>query len=378
MPVCIDSICRQTLPDLEIILVDDGSTDRSGRICDEFAEKDSRIIVLHKENGGLVSARQAGLKIASGSYVGYVDGDDWIDDTMYEEMLSICEQEDADVVISVDYRESGTKTRRTKPPIAEGVYKAEDGSISKLIHNLMFKEDYSSTGFAPSIWNKLYRKELLCKYQFDVDQRITYGEDAACTYPCLAFANRVVVVDRAYYHYRIREGSISRSTDNRYFERISLLYQQLKASFLKHPDAECLMEQLDHYMLRLVLDGITKMFGFRFDLALPQYFPPLNVLQNDAPERIVLYGAGEVGRSYYQVFQLTQAANIVGWVDRQWKEYREEGLSVEAIAALEELEYDKILIAISDADTVKAVEKDLRKLGIPEKKIFYGPPRRLL
>lgn len=91
---CIESILNQTYSNLEIILVDDGSTDSSGGICDEYAKKDDRIVVIHKVNGGLSDARNAGLKVVTGDYIGYVDGDDWIDSTMYEDMLSVMEAKD--------------------------------------------------------------------------------------------------------------------------------------------------------------------------------------------------------------------------------------------------------------------------------------------
>ena len=105
------------------------------------------------------------------------------------------------------------------------------------------------------------RKDLVCKYQLWVDRRIQYGEDAVCVYSCLIAANKVAVVNKAYYHHRLREGSICSSTDERYFERITALYQQLKAQFERHPSSVCLMEQMNRYMLDLVVRGINKMFG---------------------------------------------------------------------------------------------------------------------
>ena len=96
---CLDSIINQTYKNIQIILVDDGSTDSSGRICDEYADKDSRIIVIHKENGGLVSARKAGLREATGEYVVYVDGDDWIELNAIEHMVGTIERTKEDIVI---------------------------------------------------------------------------------------------------------------------------------------------------------------------------------------------------------------------------------------------------------------------------------------
>lgn len=96
---CLDSIISQTLKDIEIILVDDGSEDNSGKICDEYAEKDSRIIVIHQKNNGLSNARNTGLNIASGEYIGFVDSDDYIKSEMYSEMYQTAEKTDADMVL---------------------------------------------------------------------------------------------------------------------------------------------------------------------------------------------------------------------------------------------------------------------------------------
>ena len=96
---CLISIINQTYKNIEIILIDDGSTDKSGKICDEYAKKDSRIIVIHKENGGVSSARNAGLRIAKGAYIGFVDPDDWIAEDMYEVLYSNAKKYDADVSV---------------------------------------------------------------------------------------------------------------------------------------------------------------------------------------------------------------------------------------------------------------------------------------
>lgn len=378
LPKCIESICGQTMSDLEIILVDDGSTDRSGVICDEYAGKDSRIVVIHKGNGGLVSARQTGLEAASGAYVGYVDSDDWIDAEMYEEMLAACERDNADIAISLVYLEYGTKHSRNAAPIPEGVYDRANRSMDKLIRNLFYSEDYGGGGIAPNLCSKLFRKDLLSRFQFRVDQRIVYGEDAACTYPCLVHADRVVMMDKAYYHYCIRGNSISNSVDERYFERISPLYHCIKDSFAEHPAHEMLIERLNYYMLELIVTGVNKLFGFGFGVVVPTYFPPADLLPKISLKKIVLYGAGAVGQSYARLFQQTKTAEVVGWIDRQWEQYREKGLPVQPITVLEGLEYDGVLVAVSEAGTAEAIKKDLLKRGVPEEKIFYDKPQWLL
>ena len=94
---CVDSVLAQTYTNLEVILVDDGSPDDCGKICDEYAAKDSRVKVIHKENGGLSSARNCGLDVATGKYIGFVDSDDWIDPDMYETLLGLLLRYDADI-----------------------------------------------------------------------------------------------------------------------------------------------------------------------------------------------------------------------------------------------------------------------------------------
>ena len=106
---CLDSVVNQTYKNLEVILVDDGSTDNSGKICDEFALKDNRIIVIHKSNGGLSSARNEGLKFAKGQYVGFVDSDDYIEIGMYEKLLEVSLKYGSDVVCSNYYRVTNNK-----------------------------------------------------------------------------------------------------------------------------------------------------------------------------------------------------------------------------------------------------------------------------
>ena len=111
---CMESICGQTYGNLEIIIVNDGSTDQSAKICDAFAGKDSRITVIHKENGGPVSARKAGLSSAHGRYITFIDGDDWIEDTMYEKLLKCLEEYHTDVAMCGRYEDTGNISKAIK------------------------------------------------------------------------------------------------------------------------------------------------------------------------------------------------------------------------------------------------------------------------
>lgn len=195
---CVDSIRRQTYRNLEIILVDDGSTDTSGAMCDRFAAEDARIVVVHKKNGGLSDARNAGTKIATGEYIAYVDGDDWIDKEMYEAMLGAIENYQADVAVC-----------RYRCIYPESV---EDNSTDKLVvfegreALKVYIEEDESYQIQNAAWNKLYRKEFTKELQFPKGK---WYEDIVYTAKLLGMAHRTVYLDRAYYNYVLeRAGSI--------------------------------------------------------------------------------------------------------------------------------------------------------------------------
>ena len=138
---CIESIIAQSYENLEIILVDDGSEDGSGKICDAYAKKDSRIRVIHKENGGLVSARKAGLGIAKGEYISCVDGDDWIDPQMYQKLMSM--NADADVIAFAGIEEYGAAGQGgiKRNTVEEGLYK-EEGDRQRLYKCMMVNGNF--------------------------------------------------------------------------------------------------------------------------------------------------------------------------------------------------------------------------------------------
>lgn len=149
---CFDSIISQTYSDFELILVDDGSTDDSPKICDEYARKDDRIIVIHKKNGGVSSARNAGLDIAKGKYIGFVDPDDYIVSEMYECMVNAIEKYKSDMVVcGYDYiDENGNVTRPYK-------VKGDEKLTQKQFISMPFN---MSPTIQHVVWNELFRKKL--------------------------------------------------------------------------------------------------------------------------------------------------------------------------------------------------------------------------
>lgn len=195
---CVNSILRQTYKTLEIILVDDGSTDKSSKMCDEFAGKDERIKVVHKQNGGLSDARNAGLRVASGAYIGYVDSDDWIEDDMYEKMYRSCVMHDAQLCVCRYFREYADRTEnggsaQVVPLSREAILRIYIGGHEQyVIYN--------------SVWSKLFQRELVEGVEFPKGRN---SEDIVYTTKAFCKLERAVYLDECLYHYVLdREGSI--------------------------------------------------------------------------------------------------------------------------------------------------------------------------
>lgn len=196
---CIESIINQSYRKLEIILVDDGSTDKSGKICDAYSEKDDRIKVIHRRNGGLSAARNTGIEQATGQFVAFVDGDDWIDPTLYESMIKLAERYEADLV-ACRYRCIYLDSIRDDSTGRVTVY---EKPFSMLIQYL--KEDEAFL-IQHAAWNKLYRRELLEEERFPEGK---WYEDIVFSAKILSRIRRGVYLDEALYNYVCeREGSI--------------------------------------------------------------------------------------------------------------------------------------------------------------------------
>lgn len=206
---CIESIQNQTLNDIEIVLVDDGSPDNCGNICDEYAEKDERIITVHKENGGLSSARNAGQRVANGKYLMFVDGDDWIENDMCEELYSIALKTGVDLVMcgmSRDYAISSEKYNIGLENLK--IYKGDECKI------LQSKVLDFNCGIAFA-YSKLISKSILDNYCIFHDEKLKQGaEDVEFNIRLFDKLKSATFTNRSFYHYMYNENSISSaSTD---------------------------------------------------------------------------------------------------------------------------------------------------------------------
>ena len=213
----LDSIIGQTLKDIEIICVDDGSTDESGKILDEYKEKDSRIKVIHKKNAGTGAARNDGLKIATGECIGFVDPDDWILPNMYERLYNILQEKELDIVMfTPDVFNDQTQKH-------EGFLYFQDSNFPKFLDDKIFnKDDISPFSYPMCVWNKLYRKKLFDDNNIDFAEGLDF-EDHKVIFKSLFTAKRIYFIREKLYVYRhSRQGSILSDNDTRMFDHIKI------------------------------------------------------------------------------------------------------------------------------------------------------------
>lgn len=357
---CIGSITDQTYEKLEIILVDDGSTDGSPALCDAYARTDARIKVIHKKNEGLVRARKTGVLQAGGEYITYVDADDWIDPDTYETVLGKMAGQDADLVLYGLAEEYGDRTVKKENLQAEGFYE-EDAIREKIYPQMLCDGTFFHFGILPNLVCKLAGRELLQKVQPMVSDEVEMGEDADCTYQMLLQAERIQIIDYAPYHYRKRQDSMVWSRTSPAGSKS--LYGDLKKAFEQSREREILMPQLYSYMLFILLLKAAKRFMEQEAFA-GRFFH----------KRIVLYGAGGFGQEMYRVLTEKKPGEVVLWADQRYEAYREQGLPVGSPEEIADCVYDLVFIAVLDTQICERIAESLTKQGVDKEKISYIEP----
>lgn len=248
---CVDSILAQSYKRLELLLVDDESSDGSGEICDRYAKKDSRVKVIHQANGGPTAACMAGMEAAAGGYYMFVDGDDYLEPEMAAQMTGRLRGVPGEVVCCNYVMEKQRKTERVQCLAKPGVY--EGDGLRRLKAGLIGQEKRM---ISLSRCMKLCEKSLFAGNEVYYDYSLRFGEDANLMYPVLLGSSRVVVMkDAFYYHYRYVAGSLAHGYDRDLFENVEKLMASLarEAEEKKAPDREAALKREHCYMLLYVI-----------------------------------------------------------------------------------------------------------------------------
>lgn len=348
---CINSIVQQTYECLEILLVDDGSTDDSLKICQNYEKLDSRVKVIHKQNAGIVAARRTGIEQATGTYITFVDSDDYIDKNAYEDILNMLDMSKPDLVAYGLIEECFTHILKKENKFKCKVYYRDE--IEEILFPKMLNYDkFFDFGILPNLVCKLIKKSFFENIKVEISDCITVGEDVDMTFQLLVNAESVQLMNVCPYHYCKRDDSMMWKMISP--DSISSLEYDLKKAFIRAGCEKIMRKQLMDYIAFVSLLKNPK-------ILLDDY----EIFQD---KRVALYGAGGFGQAVYGTYGET----ITLWVDNNFEKYKNSEFTVFPIQELKlcELEYDIIFIAILDTDVCYKVKSKLIEMGI-QKDIFY-------
>lgn len=379
---CVNSVLAQSYKNIEIILVDDGSTDSSGKMCDEYQKKNNNVIVLHKENGGLASARKAGVEIAKGIYSVCVDSDDWIDEEMLSYLYHRIKNDKCDVALCnmmLEFEDTGERKFMISS-LRPDVYDLSEED------NLLYRQflvDDDGIGILHGICGKMIKTSLYKENQMNVPNDVFSGEDAACMYPCYMQAERVCITERVLYHYRQHDESILHVDSKRILNNWETLFNFLQEK-LKFDNAEIqkiVNENLEKFIYRRIMISINNRFENLIKKGAPIIvqaanpnkifkFPFNSVKKNS---RIILYGAGRVGWSYYMQIKNAYYCYLLGVYDSTPNGAFGNFL-VQGPEHLGQEDFDYIVVSVLGESKAKDIIGMLKHRGITEKKIIWEKP----
>ena len=371
---CVESILAQTYTELQILLIDDGSSDGSGKICDQYAKMDRRIEVVHTANRGLVAARKTGLEHSSGEYIGFVDGDDYIEANMFEILLNEITEYDADFVNMGYIRES-----------KEGSYDAfgEERNLYNL-GSMKEREDFlinhdfraeKKRFLNFSIWSKLYKRELIQNSYFLLRDDQQYGEDMLNLCLCILKSSRIRQSDYHLYHYVVKDNSMSHLPNFEYVIKEMGLVGNVAMVIQKYDEQifAYLKKHISYYGNKKLLDIFRNMHP---NTSLPKFY--LEDIKDLRGKKIAIYGAGEVGRDYYAQLCRYRDIEIVAWFDSNCEKNRYEYADIEGVDCIRDYDFEKIIVAIDNEIIAEEIKNTLLMNGQTEEKIIWRKPANIL
>lgn len=250
---CVRSLIGQTYQSLEIILVDDASADRCGAICDAYAEQDSRIIVIHKPNGGAASARNAGLDAATGDYICFVDSDDMVLPEYVQTLAQTMEAENADAAVCGFYFWSKAEARPCATETAPGVYSCEE-------YMLRFLQDWSCS----LLWNKIFKKEAIGDIRMAEGHRV---DDEYFTYQVCMNCKNVAQTDACLYRYRLRASSVMQDLTS---VQQNVMLDRIAYNVIRYANVSVRMPRLDEAYFVFTLDTLARYWHHSKDMPIAQ------------------------------------------------------------------------------------------------------------
>lgn len=370
---CVDSILNQTYSNIEIILVDDGSTDNSSNICDDYKKKDNRIKVIHQKNSGLTITRRAGANLACGKYIGFVDGDDWIEPNMYQVLYNYIRTENVDIVTSRGYREYlwGTGVSTLGDTILAGKYEISENNDYILTH--FFPGIHGKTEYINgAVWNKLFRSDIIRDILNEIDGHI-HGQmdDTICVLGSIIRSKSILITQDILYHHREREGSFTYSKNPKGLLQLNYAYLALKQLLDQSTYKEKILSDLLEYVSCAVIAAYNNLFDID-EYIFPQYFFKSNKIPRSS--KILIYGSGSVGKSFWNQLKADGNYELMGIVDKNPSKIPIHFKPSYNIESINKIDFDYVIIAIKDIDLAREIHNNLVSEGIAPEKIIWEQP----
>lgn len=366
---CLESVLNQTYKELEIILINDGSTDHSADICKKYAAKDDRIKYVEQENHGVAYTRKHAVQLATGQYVGFVDADDYIDDDLYEKM--VFHMKNAQLVTSGYYDQE----ERVFDVVPVGLYHTED-EMQFFYANMLMSEN--TRGLITNLWTKLFVTQLLKRVVQNTSMEVYNGEDADILFRYTLICDSVYISNICSYHYNsINSNSISNTEDKNFLRNVNSLYLSLEKEFNKSKYRDILLPKWDQWIWQMILLFAPYYMGLNLQKEKKsiRYLNPYTNLLKD--QKVILYGAGRVGKDYYRLFCKVHDFYLVMWIDSDWERLQKENYNVQSMVQMLSAEYDYVLIAVKNEEKAEEIREQLQRKGVDHSKIIWKAPIEL-
>lgn len=355
---CVFSIMNQSYSMIEIILVDDGSTDKSLSKMLKLATLDSRIKVFSQQNGGPNAARRTGIIKASGKYVMFVDSDDYIDPSMCETLKDEIKEENIEIavaswtVLTVDGKEKEYKNKY------EGVYDGRFIAENVIRTNIFFEYNLIHT-----LVGKLFSRQLLLPILEKIDKRIKFTEDVPCFMLACLDARKIVIINKPLYYVSYNLNSLTRQHNKSVLNDMRLLFWYMKRELRERNAKKIMFKEMEYLVIRsLITNGYADAFG-KFEYL----YPYKKVILNS---NIIVYGGGVFGNELVSYICSSGKYNLVAWVDASFESLRGKGMLVIPPSDISSFEYDFIVVAVINPKVVLEIKEQLIRNGISKKKIM--------
>lgn len=345
---CLKSVLAQTLKEIEVICVNDGSTDNSLKILRANAYKDNRLIIINnEEKKGVTKARNIGLEAAAGEYVFYIDSDDWINEDFVEKLYCLANEFHVDAVLGGMTLVWEDRREEKLNQLEEGLYKGRKKlDTFQSIYDLDNKEVLLKW----NIWGNLYNRDKYYEHQIIVDERIKIGEDMAAFIPFIIAAESIYVTNVSSYYYRQHQDSAMHSKSSK-SKDYYYLWEYLKPYLEKH---FLLRRQIEH----ICCSGIENDYVGLLNLKRQNFYMfPYELIP--VQSKIVIFGAGLVGQAYYRQLKINNYCHVVQLVDNGYENSSDNKYPIVAPALIKSSEYDYVLIALMNKEAIKAVYNQL-------------------